>query len=112
SNSDAIIEPKGESQDRGGHQYRGLQNHGPEFYRVEVERLGLSVRPLGRLAQDEKRRYAGREARSRGGLGQMTATSLNFALLDANRPEVARRIAAMVQARDAVEHRSWSQRSH
>src|SRR5438270_2176003 len=38
----------------------------------------------------------------------MTATSLNFALLDANRPEVARLIAATVQARDAVEHRSWS----
>jgi hypothetical protein len=38
----------------------------------------------------------------------MTATSLNFALLDADRPEVARLIAAMVQARDAVEHRSWS----
>src|SRR5262252_1819585 len=37
----------------------------------------------------------------------MTAAS-NFALLDANRPEVARLIAAMVQARDAVEHRSWS----
>jgi hypothetical protein len=32
----------------------------------------------------------------------MTATSPNFALLDANRPEVARLIAAMVQARDAV----------
>jgi hypothetical protein len=31
-----------------------------------------------------------------------------FALLDASRPEVARLIAAMVQARDAVEHRSWS----
>jgi hypothetical protein len=29
-------------------------------------------------------------------------------LLDANRPEVARLIAAMVQARDAIEHRSWS----
>ena len=42
------------------------------------------------------------------GLGQMTATSLNFALLDANRSEVARLIAAMVQARDAVERRSWS----
>jgi hypothetical protein len=34
----------------------------------------------------------------------MTATSLNFALLDANRPGVARLIAAMVQVRDAVEH--------
>ena len=32
----------------------------------------------------------------------------NFALLDVNRPEVARLIAAMVQARDAVERRSWA----
>jgi hypothetical protein len=32
----------------------------------------------------------------------------NFALLDISRPEVARLIAAMVQARDAVESRSWS----
>jgi hypothetical protein len=32
----------------------------------------------------------------------------NFTLLDVSRPEVARLIAAMVQARDAVEHRSWS----
>ena len=38
----------------------------------------------------------------------MTATSPNFALLDANRPEVARLIAAMVQAHDAVGRRSWS----
>jgi hypothetical protein len=37
----------------------------------------------------------------------MTAISPNYALLDANRPEVARLIAAMVQARDAVEHRSY-----
>jgi hypothetical protein len=32
----------------------------------------------------------------------------NFALLDVTRPEIARLIAAMVQARDAVEHRTWS----
>jgi hypothetical protein len=32
----------------------------------------------------------------------------HFALLDISRPEVARLIAAMVQARDAVEHRTWS----
>jgi hypothetical protein len=32
----------------------------------------------------------------------------NFALLDISRPEVARLIAAMVRARDAVEHRTWS----
>jgi len=29
-------------------------------------------------------------------------------LLDISRPDVARLIAAMVQARDAVEHRTWS----
>jgi hypothetical protein len=38
----------------------------------------------------------------------MTATSPNFALLDARRPEVARLVAAMVQARDAIDRRSWS----
>jgi hypothetical protein len=32
----------------------------------------------------------------------------NFTLLDATLPEVARLVAAMVQARDAVECRSWS----
>jgi len=32
----------------------------------------------------------------------------NFVLLDATLPDVARLLAAMVQARDAVEHRSWS----
>ena len=32
----------------------------------------------------------------------------NFALLDAGRPEVARLVAAMLQARDAVARRSWS----
>ena len=31
----------------------------------------------------------------------------NFVLLDISRPEVARLIVAMVQARDAVEHRTW-----
>ena len=34
--------------------------------------------------------------------------SPNFALLDVSRPEVARLITAMVQARDAVELRTWS----
>ena len=41
-------------------------------------------------------------------MGQMTVTSPNFALLDVSRPEVARLIAAMVQAREAVYRRSWS----
>jgi hypothetical protein len=34
--------------------------------------------------------------------------SPNFALLDVSLPNVARLVAAMVQARDAVERRSWS----
>src|SRR5438094_1854063 len=34
--------------------------------------------------------------------------SPNFTFLDPSRPEVARLISAMVQARDAVERRSWS----
>jgi hypothetical protein len=33
---------------------------------------------------------------------------LNFVLLDTALPDVARLVAAMVQARDAVERRSWS----
>ena len=32
----------------------------------------------------------------------------NFTLLDATLPDVARLLIAMVQARDAVESRSWS----
>jgi hypothetical protein len=32
----------------------------------------------------------------------------NFRMLDMSRPDVARLLAAMVQARDAVGHRSWS----
>src|SRR5262249_23008553 len=32
----------------------------------------------------------------------------NFVLLNASLPDVARLMAALVQARDAVEHRSWS----
>jgi hypothetical protein len=38
----------------------------------------------------------------------MIAASQNFVLLDAALPDVAKLVAAMVQARDAVEHRSWS----
>src|SRR5712671_977571 len=34
--------------------------------------------------------------------------SPNFALLDVSLPEVATLVAAMLQARDAVERRSWS----
>jgi hypothetical protein len=36
----------------------------------------------------------------------------NFALLDMSQPEVAGLVAAMVQARDAVERRSWSHPMH
>jgi hypothetical protein len=34
--------------------------------------------------------------------------SPNFAMLDISQPDVARLVAAMVQARDAVDRRSWS----
>jgi hypothetical protein len=35
-------------------------------------------------------------------------TMPNFALLDASQPDIARLVRAMVQARDAVERRSWA----
>ena len=38
----------------------------------------------------------------------MITVAPNFALLEMSHPEVASLVAAMVQARDAVEHRSWS----
>jgi hypothetical protein len=38
----------------------------------------------------------------------MTATSLNFVLLDSIRPVIAKLVVAMLQARDAVERRSWA----
>jgi hypothetical protein len=34
-------------------------------------------------------------------------TMPNFALLDASQPDIARLVQAMIQARAAVEHRSW-----
>jgi hypothetical protein len=40
--------------------------------------------------------------------GQITATSPNFVLLDSGRPDIANLVVAMVQARDAVERRSWA----
>jgi hypothetical protein len=38
----------------------------------------------------------------------MIATSPNFVLLDSARPDIANLIVAMLQARDAVERRSWA----
>jgi len=38
----------------------------------------------------------------------MATGSPNFVLLDATLPDMARLVAALVQARDAVESRSWS----
>ena len=40
--------------------------------------------------------------------GQIIATSPNFVLLDSARPDIANLVVAMVQARDAVERRSWA----
>src|SRR3954466_5366976 len=80
----------------------------PRRHRLEAQGLSISYRPLARLAQDEERRRTGSEARSRGRLGQMTATSPNFVLLDSTRPDIAVLVLAMLQARDAVGRRSWS----
>jgi len=38
----------------------------------------------------------------------VTGRHPNFALLDSNNPEIASLIGAMLQARDAVERRSWA----
>jgi hypothetical protein len=38
----------------------------------------------------------------------MTRFSPNFVLLDSTRPDIANLVVAMLQARDAVKHRSWS----
>jgi hypothetical protein len=38
----------------------------------------------------------------------MTRPTPNFVILDGSLPEVGKLVAAMVQARDAVESRSWS----
>jgi hypothetical protein len=38
----------------------------------------------------------------------MAATSPNFVLLDSTRPDIAILVVAMLQARDAVERRSWA----
>jgi hypothetical protein len=48
------------------------------------------------------------ERRPRSNCAAGTAMPPNFVLLDAVLPDVARLVTAMVQARDAVEHRSWS----
>jgi hypothetical protein len=43
-----------------------------------------------------------------GFLSTVVTVTPNFALLEMNHPEVASLVAAMLQARDAVERRSWS----
>ena len=48
------------------------------------------------------------ERRPRSNCAAGTAMPPNFVLLDAVLPDVARLVTAMVQARDAVERRSWS----
>jgi hypothetical protein len=40
--------------------------------------------------------------------GKMSKSTCNFARLDSSRPDVANLIAAMLQARQAVERRSWA----
>jgi hypothetical protein len=43
-----------------------------------------------------------------GFLSTVATVTPNFALLEMSHPEVASLVAAMLQARDAVERRSWS----
>src|SRR5215469_1015179 len=47
-------------------------NRWPRRHRLEAQGLRFPFRPLARLAQNEKRKCTGSEARSRGGLGEMT----------------------------------------
>src|SRR6516162_4516497 len=55
-----------------------------------------------------RRSSHGRAVPLRLGLGQTTATSPNFVLLDSTWPDIANLVVAMLQARDAVKRRSWS----
>src|SRR5215468_1183530 len=63
------------------------------------------ARKRTRLGDLWARRYrVGRE----GFVSTVVTMTPNFALLEMNHPEVASLVAAMLQARDAVERRSWS----
>src|SRR5262249_24275338 len=52
--------------------------------------------------------HGGSRAALRLGLGQMTETSPNFVRLNSTQTDIANLVVAMLQARDAVERRSWS----
>src|SRR5262249_50061094 len=52
--------------------------------------------------------HGGSRAALRLGLGQVTETSPNFVRLNSTQTDIANLVVAMLQARDAVERRSWS----
>jgi hypothetical protein len=63
------------------------------------------ARKRTRLGDLWARRY---RVRTEGFLSTVVTVTPNFALLEMSHPEVASLVAAMLQARDAVERRSWA----
>src|SRR6478672_9251666 len=73
-----------------------------------IRRCRLNVRlaqKRTRLGDLWARRY---RVGTEGFLSTVATVTPNFALLEMSHPEVASLVAAMLQARDAVERRSWS----
>ena len=74
-----------------------------------IRRCSLNVRFSGkrtRLGDLWAPRY---RVETEGFLSTVVTVTPNFALLEMSHPEVASLVAAMLQARDAVERRSWAQ---
>jgi hypothetical protein len=71
--------------------------------RVEAARLALRLRSLARLAQNEERRRAGGEARSRGGLGKGAVTELERKHLAEVDRQIAECEAYIAQQRELIE---------
>jgi hypothetical protein len=85
--------------------YEFLHSQGQTRPFGHVRRNVRFARKRTRLGDLWARRYrVGRE----GFLSTVVTVTPNFALLEMNHPEVASLVAAMLQARDAVERRSWS----
>src|SRR5215475_1870848 len=73
-----------------------------------IRRCSLNVRFSGkrtRLGDLWAPRY---RVETEGFLSTMATVTPNFALLEMSHPEIASLVAAMLQARDAVERRSWA----
>src|SRR5215472_8692177 len=71
-------------------------------------RTGVSHLLNGSVLEVQNLPPASEPPKSLGQIAQRLSHAPNFVLLNASLPDVARLMAALVQARDAVEHRSWS----